>query len=396
MYIIHIFPHITTFYVQTADLQIVMQLISDEQLALIEPHIETTTSSTLTNQTTLSQEVYSNDVTHVCMAQEMVNNAEMSKKNGSSCESASPINKAEIVCSLNSQNDKNYTNGSPQCVSSWSHPQTKVHISASVDYKKKSTGQLYEPQKIPENSQERKSAWFEVATETRHKLAAGDKLSEPRLVDSNYSRRGNDKEPQNCSVHNQDSDNSSEDQTVIETSRDKELFCLMEPNHIQTITNTKPEEPNKTRQLMPVTLSGNCESIQTKIRTCICEKKNSTEESHHMQKELNSTIQPSHNKPHWATCGISGLDTREMRACDKCKLSCKHGTLVTETFCPGQTPTQFGVGPGDFGNDTYSEVKASCLIRTSNIHSILEDTTRCGDVHTHHADLEIFTGGTKY
>ncbi|KAI5622983.1 zinc finger protein 831 isoform X1, partial [Silurus asotus] len=30
-----------TFYMQTADLQIVMQLISDEQLALIEPHIET-------------------------------------------------------------------------------------------------------------------------------------------------------------------------------------------------------------------------------------------------------------------------------------------------------------------------------------------------------------------
>lgn len=393
-----------TFYVRTADLQIVMQLISDEQLALIEPHIETTTSSTLTNQTTLSQEVYSNDVTHVCMAQEMVNNAEMSKKNGSSCESASPINKAEIVCSLNSQNDKNDTNGSPQCVSSWSHPQTKVHISASVDYKKNSTGQLYEPQKIPENSQERKSAGFEVATETRHKLAAGDKLSEPRLVDSNYSRRGNDKEPQNCSVHNQNSDNSSEDQTVIETSREKELFCLMEPNHIQMITNTKPEEPNETGHLMPVTLSGNCESIQTKIKTCICEKKTSTAESQHMQKELNSTIQPSHNKPHWAACGISCLDTREMRACDKCKLSCKHGTLVTETFCPGQTPTQndfkqaFALGPGDFGNDTYSEVKASCpmLNRTSNIHSILEESTRCGDVHTHHADLEIFTGGTKY
>lgn len=366
-----------TFYVRTADLQIVMQLISDEQLALIEPHIETTTSSTLTNQTTLSQEVYSSDVTHVCMAQEIVNNAEMSKKNGSSFESASPINKAEIVCSSNSQNDKNYTNGSPPCVSSWSHAKTNVHISASVDYKNNSTGQLYEPQKIPENSQERKSAGFEVANETHHKLAAGDKLNEPRLVD-----RGSDKEPQNCSVHNQDSNNSSEDQTVIETSRDKE---------------TKPEEPNETGHLMPVTLSGNCESIETKIRTCICEKKTSTAESHHIQKELNSTI-------HWAACGISGLDTIEMRACEKCKLSCKHGTLVTETFCPGQTLTQydfkqaFELGPGDFGNDTYSEVKASCpmLNRTSYIHSILEDSTRCGDVHTHHADLEIFTGGTKY
>ncbi|XP_059393910.1 uncharacterized protein LOC132126582 [Carassius carassius] len=392
-----------TFYVRTADLQIVMQLISDEQLALIEPHIETTSSSTLTNQTTLSQKVYSNDVTHVCMAQEMVNYAEMSKENRSSCESASPINKAEIFCSLNSQNDKIFTNGSPQCVSSWSHPQTKVHISASVDYNKNSMGQVYEPQKIPENPQDRKSAGFEFTTETCHKLVAGDQLSEPCLVDSNYFRRGNEKEPQNSSLHNQDSDNSSEDQTFIETSRDKELYCLMEPmepNHTQTITNTKPVEPNETGHLVPVSLSGNCENIHTKIRTCFCEKKTSTAESHHMQKELNSTIQPSHNKTHWAACGSSGLDTREMRAYDNCKLSCKHRTLVTETFCPGQTPTlcdfkqAFALGPGDFGNDTYSEVKASCpmLNRTSNVHSILEDSTRCGDVYTHHANQEIFTG----
>uniref|UniRef100_A0A9R1SHA4 C2H2-type domain-containing protein n=2 Tax=Cyprinus carpio TaxID=7962 RepID=A0A9R1SHA4_CYPCA len=341
-----------TFYVRTADLQIVMQLISDEQLALIEPHIETTTSSTLTNQTTLSQEVYSNDVTHVCMAQEMVNNAEVSKKNGSSCESASPINKAEIVCSLNSQNDKNFTNGIPRCVSSWSRPQTKVHISASVGYKKNSAGQMYEPQKIPENSQERKSAGFEVTTETRHKLVAGDKLSEPHLVDSNYFRRRNDKEPQNCSVNNQDSDNSSEDQTFIETSRDKELFCLMEPlelNHTKTITNTKPVEPNETGRLMPVSLSGNYDF------------RNSTAESHHMQKELNSTMQPSHKNTHWAALGCMSA---------------------------------FALGPGDFGNDTYSEVKQSCpmLNRTSNVHSILQDSTRCGDVHTHHDNLEIFTG----
>ncbi|XP_016297531.1 uncharacterized protein LOC107654793 isoform X2 [Sinocyclocheilus anshuiensis] len=350
-----------TFYVQTADLQIVMQLISDEQLALIEPHIETTTSSILTNQATLSQEAYINDVSSVCMAQEIINNVEMSKKNGSNCESASPVNKAEIVCNLNSQNDKNYANGSPHCVSSWSHPQTKVHISASVDYNKNSAGQLNEPQKIPENSQERKSAGFEATTETHHKLVAGYKLSQPHLLDNSYS------------VHNQDSNNSIEDQTFTEITRDKEPLCLMEPNHIQTITNTKPVEPKETGHLMSVTLSGNCESVQTKtptqLRTCICEKKTSTAESQHMQKELNSTIQPSHNKPHWAACGSSELDTREMRACDK----------------------------GDFGNDTSSQVKVSCpmLNRTSNVHSIPEDSTRCENVHTQHANLEIFTGSVE-
>lgn len=395
-----------TFYVRTADLQIVMQLISDEQLALIEPHIETSTLSTLTNQTTLSQEVYSSDVTRVCMAQEMINNGEMSKKNGSNCESASPVNKAEIVCSLNSQNDTNFANGSPQCISSRSHPQTKVHISASVDYSKNSPEQLYEPQKIPENSHERKSDVFDAMTETHHKLVAADKLSEPHLVDNSCSRRGNDKEPQNWSVHNQDSD-SSEDQTLTEIIRDKELFCLTETNHIQTITNTKPVEPNETGHLMSVTLPGNCESVQTKtttqLRTCICEKKTSAE-SQHMRKVLNSAIQPNQNKPHWASCGSSDLDTREMRECDKSKFGCKHGTLVIETFSPGQTHTQyefkqaFSLGPGDFGNDTYSQVKASCPLpnRTSNNHSIPEDSIKREDVHTHHANLELFTGGTKY
>lgn len=63
-----------TFYMQTADLQIVMQLISDEQLALIEPQIETQnykttgshcflskdpeTSGTHTIQTGVSQEIH--------------------------------------------------------------------------------------------------------------------------------------------------------------------------------------------------------------------------------------------------------------------------------------------------------------------------------------------------
>ncbi|XP_043108468.1 zinc finger protein 831 [Puntigrus tetrazona] len=385
-----------TFYVRTADLQIVMQLISDEQLALIEPHIETTTSSTVTHQTTFSQEVYSKDATHVCMAQEMVNNAELSKKNGYNCESAGPANKAEIVCSLNSQNSKSSTIESPQCFSSWSHPQTKVHISPLVDYKNKSTGQLYKPQRTFDNSQERKSAGFEVTTETHHKLLSGDNLSEPRLVDSNYSIRGNDK-PQNSSVHNRDSDNFSEDQTFIETSTDKELFCLMEPNPIQTTTNTKPVEPNETGHHMPVTLSGNCINIQTKIRTCIYEKNTSTAESHHTQKELSSAIQHSHYKAHWTACGNSDLDTREMRACDKCKLNCKHGDLVTEKFYEGQTPTQndfkqaFALGPGDFGNDTFSEVKASCPMLNRTTIS-LEDSSRCGDVHTQHTNLEIFTG----
>ncbi|XDV52208.1 hypothetical protein PO909_020958 [Leuciscus waleckii] len=368
-----------TFYVRTADLQIVMQIISDEQLALIEPHIETTTSLTLTNHTSLSQELFSNDVTNVCMEQETADNGEMRKNNTSNCcESASSVNKAETVYSLNSQNAKNDANGSPQFVSSWSHPQTKFHSTASVDCKKNTAGELYEPQKIPENPQERKPAEFEVIAESHHKPVAGD---EPRSVDESCSRRENDKEPQKCSVRNPDLVSSPEDQIFTE---------IMEPNHVQT----KPVEPNETDHLVSVTLSENGERVETKattqLRTCICEKKTSTTESQQMQNVINS------NKPNKPNCGSSNLDTRNVRACDTGKLSCTHGTLSTETCGPGQTPTQyelqqaFALGPGDFVNDTYSQIKASCpMDRTSNV---LEDSTKCGDVHTHHANLEIFTG----
>ncbi|XP_077060647.1 zinc finger protein 831 [Siphateles boraxobius] len=371
-----------TFYVRTADLQIVMQIISDEQLALIEPHIETTTSLTLTNHTSLSQELYSNDVTNVCMEQELVDYGEMKKNNTfNCCESASSVNKAETVYSLNSQNAKNNANGSPQFVSSWSHPQTKFHITASVDCNKNTAEELYEPQKIPENPQERKPAEFEVIAESHHKPVAGD---EPRSVNKSYSRRENYKEPQKCSVRKPDLVSSTEDQIFTE---------IMEPNHVQT----KPVEPNKTNHLVSVTLSENGERVETKtttqLRTFICEEKTSTTESQQMQNVINS------NKPNKPYCGSSNLDTRKMRACDTGKLSCTHGTLSTETCAPGQTPTQyklqqaFALGPGDFVNDTYSQIKASCpMDRTSNVQSILEDSTKCGDVLTHHASPEIFTG----
>ncbi|KAK7128246.1 hypothetical protein R3I93_020754 [Phoxinus phoxinus] len=372
-----------TFYVRTADLQIVMQIISDEQLALIEPHIETTTSLTLTNHTSLSQDLYSNDVTNVCMEQETVDNGEMRNNNTSNrCESASSVNKAETVHSLNSQNAKHYANGSPQFVSSWSHPQTKFHIAASVDCNKNTAGELYEPQKIPENPQERKPAEFEVIAESHHKPVAGD---EPRSVDKSYSRREDYKEPQKCSVRNPDLFSSPADQIFTE---------IMEPNHV----HTKPVAPNETDHLVSVMLSENGERVETKTTTqltaCICEKKTSTAESQQKHTVINSS------KPIKPYCGSSHLDTREMRACDTGELSCTHGTLSTETCGPGQTPTQyelqqaFALGPGDFVNDTCSQIKPSCLManRTSNVQSILEDSTKCGDVHTRHANLEIFTG----
>lgn len=375
-----------TFYVRTADLQIVMQIISDEQLALIEPHIETTTSLTLTNHTSLSQELYSNDVTNVCMEQEMVDNDEMRENNTSNCcESASSVNKAETVYSLNSQKAKNYANGSPQFVSSWSHPQTKFHITASVDCNKNTARELYEPQKIPENPQEGKPAEFEVTAESHHKPVAGE---EPRSVDKSYSRRENYKEPQKCSVRNPDLVSSPEGQIFTE---------IMEPNHVQN----KPVEPNETDHLVSVTLSENGERVETKtttqLRTCTCEKNVFTAESQQTQNVINS------NKANKSYCGSSNLDTRKMRACDTGKLSCTHGTLSTETCGPGQTPAQyelqqaFALGPGDFVNDTYSQIKGSCPManRTSNVQSILEDSTKCGDVHTRHANPEIFTGGTK-
>ncbi|XP_067287681.1 zinc finger protein 831 [Pseudorasbora parva] len=354
-----------TFYVRTADLQIVMQLISDEQLALIEPHIETTTSVALTNHTLLSHEAYSSDVKNVFMAQEMVHDEMRKGSTYNFCEAASSVKKAD-----SSQNAKNYANGSPQCASSGSHPQTKFQITASVDYNKTSTGELYEPQKIPENFQEKKSAEFEIAAESHHKPVAGD---ESHLVDKSCSRRENDKEPQNCSPHNPDLVSSPNDQTFTEK---------MESNHVKT----KSVDTDETEKLVSVTLSENGETkTTTQLKTCICKKDT-----------LKSTTQPIQNKPYWTVCCSSDLDKREMKACDTGELSGMHGTLATG---PGQTPAKyefqqaFALSPDDFGNDTYSQIK-SCPTtnRTSKVHSILEDGIKCEDVHTRHANLDIFTG----
>ncbi|XP_051532106.1 zinc finger protein 831 [Myxocyprinus asiaticus] len=435
-----------TFYVRTADLQIFMQLISDEQLALIEPHIEMPDFKAIesysvsyrvpvtsnTNQASLSREVYNDDVTNVCVAQEMVNNGEIGKTTkqiiSKSCGSSNSDNRKERVCGLNLQNNHAIAKSSPQCVSSWSHPQTKFHIS-TMDYSQTPAGQFYESRKISDNFQERKSARFDVTTESHHKQGSGDKLSEPHLVDESYLKRENDKEPQNCSDHSLNLVNSSDpmpkvtirqDQTSTEVKDEhitatkttvlKDTFCLMESNYTQTINNTEPVEPHQTGHLVPVTLSRDCERVQTKRSTqlgsCISENKiplTSPTESQQMQKVLISTKQPSHNKSCWAACATNSA-MREMRACGTGKLSCKHGGLGNETFCPEQTPTQyqfqqsFGLGPtGDFGSNS-SKLKAYCpmLNRTSN--NILEDNSKCRDVqrdvliHTQHANLDQFTG----
>ncbi|XP_051967391.1 zinc finger protein 831 [Xyrauchen texanus] len=433
-----------TFYVRTADLQIFMQLISDEQLALIEPHIEMPDFKAIesysvsnrvpvtsnTNQTSLSREEYNDDVTNVFVAQEMVNNGEIGKTTeqivSKSCGSSNSDSRKERVCGLNLQNNNTIAKSSPQCVSSWSHPQTKFHIS-TMDYSQNPAGQLYESHKISENVQERKSARFDVATESHHKHGSGDKLSEPHLGDESYLKRENDKDPQNCSELNLNPINSSDPTPKVTFRQDKtspvvkdehitakkttvlkDTFCLMESNYTQTINNTEPEEPHQTGHLMPITLSRDCERVQTKISTqlgsCISENKiplTSPTESQQMQKVLISTKQPSHNKPCWAACATNSA-MREMRACGTGKLSCKHGVLKNETSCPEQTPTQdqfqqsFGLGPtGDFGSNS-SKVKAYCpmLNRTSHV----EDNSKCRDfqrdvaLHTQHANLDKFTG----
>ncbi|XP_056324753.1 zinc finger protein 831 [Danio aesculapii] len=331
-----------TFYVRTADLQIVMQLISDEQLALIEPHIETTSSA----QTTLSQEVYSTDVS-LCEVQEMISNGEKEINSTFSCSESRSANRAETVCSLTSHNGKSHVNAIPQCVSSWSHPQTRFHISPSMDYCKNTK----QPQEFPEIIS---SGGFEL--ESSHKLVDGDTLTEPESVESSYPRGRNDREPLNC-IDNKDRVSSTEDST--ETTRDEQ----MESNHMQTINTT---ELNDTGHLVSVALSGNDESVHTDSTT-------------HLAAE--SQKQPSDCK--------TGLDTREIKACDTNK--------VTET-CPEQTATQHdfqpAFAPGDFGNDTYSGVKSSCLTpdRTSSSRDVFEDSIERGDVHTRHANLEMSTG----
>ncbi|KAI7795346.1 zinc finger protein 831 [Triplophysa rosa] len=387
-----------TFYVRTADLQIVMQLISDEQLALIEPHIEKTdirpaqssvTSSICANQISLLQDAYKDNGTNVCVTQNMVNNDKMGQK------SETIILKPcgfENACGLNFQNVKYSAeaNTSLPCVSSWSHSQTQ-HISASVDNRTDPAGQFYDSHKISKNFQDSESVGFNFSTESsHHKQVAGDKPSELDLMDKTFLIKQDGKE---CySVHSLDKINSSgpkvafiQDQTS--TDRKQELNiettdCLKESNHTPIIKSTEPVEPNKTRQLMPVTLLRDAEGVQT-VKTTqfgfyLADKTipiTTPMETPRMEKALISTIQPCQSKSCWAACS----DAREMKECDTGKL--KLGAQGNEASTQYEIQQSFGNYIDNF--KAYSVVPN----RTSNC--IPGDSFKCEDVHV---NLDTFTG----
>lgn len=383
-----------TFYVRTADLQIVMQLISDEQLALIEPQIEKidfkpaescSVTSICTNQISLSQEVYSDDVTTVGVTQDMVNSE----------------NKEQIATFSNLQNaihNSSANLGTP-CVSSWSHPQKKFHISAS-------TGQFNETDKIPKNFHDRKSVGFNVTTELHHNQASGDKLSELDLVDKKQDNKDHSFVRNLDTVNYLDSkvtfsqDQSDTKQELnIEKFVLKEKFCLIDSNHTQTIKNINPEEANKTRPLMPVTLLRDIEGVQLNSLTtsqngsCFADKMiqmTTLTESQQMQKVLISTTQPDQSKSCWAACSA----TEEMKTCSTGELKLR--AHRNETFSSHQTTTHHEIQK-DFGRthvDYIENVKAYTVTPNRTSNSITEDNSEFGNtpVHTHHDNLDIFTG----
>nr|XP_055040008.1 zinc finger protein 831 [Misgurnus anguillicaudatus] len=379
-----------TFYVRTADLQIVMQLISDEQLALIEPHIEKidfkpaescSVTSICTNQISLSQEEYSNDVTTVGVTQDMVN-LENKEQNAA----FSNLKNAIHDSSANSNT----------CVSSWSHPQKKFHNSAS-------TGQFNETDKIPKNFQDRKSVEFNVTTELHHSLS-GDKLSELDLVDKRQDNKHhifvrNLVNSFDTKVTFSQDQTDTKQELNIEKSVLKEMFCLKDSNHTQTIKNTDPEEVNKTRPLMPVTLLRDIEGVQlhsltaSQYGSCFADKMipmTTPTESQQMQKVLISTTQPCQSKSCWAACSA----TKEMKTCSTSKLKLR--AHQNETFLSDQTTTHYEIQK-DFGQtrvDYTENVKAYTVTPNRTSNSITEDSSEFGStpVHTHHDNLDIFTG----
>lgn len=393
-----------TFYVRTADLQIVMQLISDEQLALIEPHIEKpelkpaesyrspVTSSICTSHISLSQDTYRDNGTNVCVTQNMGNNDKMGQK--SETITLKPCG-SENVGGLNIQNVKNYAevNPSPLCVSSWSHSQTKLHISASVDNRKHPEGRFYDSHMMSKNFQDRESVGFSFSTESHHKQVAGDKLSEPDLVDKRFLIKQDEKE--RSSVHSLDRVSSPDpkvafiqDQTStemnqeLETSVSKEMFCLMESNHTPIIKSTEAEELNKTRQLIPITLLREAEGVQTMKTTqaglYFADKTipiTAPMETPQMEKAFISTIQPCQSNSCWTSCS-------EMKECGTGKL--KLGAQGHEASTQYEIQQAFGSYIDNF--KAYSVVPN----RTSNC--IPGDSSKCGDVHKHHIKLDTFTG----
>ncbi|KAA0708055.1 Zinc finger protein 831 [Triplophysa tibetana] len=370
-----------TFYVRTADLQIVMQLISDEQLALIEPHIEKTeispaeSSSICANQISLLLDKYRDNGTNVCVTQNMVNNDKMGQKS----ETLKPcgFENAEAITSL-------------PCVSSWSHSQTE-NISASVDNRTDPAGQLYDLHKMSKNFQDGESVGFNFSTASwHHKQVAGDKLSELDLMDKTILIKQDGKE---CSsIHSRDTINSSgpkvafiQDQTSTDTKQELNIEtsdCLMKSDHTSIIKSTDPVEPNKTRQLIPVTLLRDAEGVQT-VKTTqsgfyFAENTipiTTPTETPQMEKALISTMQPCHSKSRWAAYS----DAREMKDCDTGKI--KLGAQGNEAS------TQYEIKQS-FGN-YIDNFKAYSVVPNRTLNCIPGDSSTCEDIHV---NLDTFTG----
>ncbi|XP_035376344.1 zinc finger protein 831 isoform X2 [Electrophorus electricus] len=251
-----------TFYVRTADLQIIMQLISDEQLALIEPKIETQdcnlhgghsfphqdseTSQPDTVQTSVSQEIHKHCSDHIvtqpCVSESDTNSSTFSKILDIiplSSAATELQNSAESAKDAHGRHPENIylTKTGPKGVISSSCSTTAHYVSAPPDSRANLLGQQCKLQKTGVVAKELEAAGCGVTITSYAKQSPGETLGE---ADKPTAEPGSGPQSHSPSAHGSKSFSVS---TIREGNRD----ATGSPGtvHVPAVSLSRPEAPTE-------------------------------------------------------------------------------------------------------------------------------------------------------
>ncbi|XP_062843253.1 zinc finger protein 831 [Trichomycterus rosablanca] len=361
-----------TFYVQTADLQIVMQLISDEQLAQIEPHIETPGYTSTGSHSFFSKdmEISGNDRIHKqcsgdtgskeCVAFESVNKSVLSQI---------PDVTQTLFGSTVTEHKENMTSAcgvyltNTQGVISSSCSKTEHHISASLDSKVKTSGQQYKLSTAPEGSSvlkkletagfrnrpcpiQRPSEIPNEASPGRSATKSGKELSNfstDDWISGNFSPSLSRVEEHfqevkvcpgtsHCFVASMNKTAVFSEETSVKATYFPDISVLSEPSE-------KRHESHRSVVMTPqkqklTSVEG--EMTQTNM-SCISEAprlKPASISTSTTQVKLVSTEEPSQPKSHWSSCSSSAsTSSGSVSACQSKPLKCTRAKAQQNKPC---------------------------------------------------------------
>uniref|UniRef100_A0A4W4FQT0 Uncharacterized protein n=1 Tax=Electrophorus electricus TaxID=8005 RepID=A0A4W4FQT0_ELEEL len=288
-----------TFYVRTADLQIIMQLISDEQLALIEPKIETQdcnlhgghsfphqdseTSQPDTVQTSVSQEIHKHCSDHIvtqpCVSESDTNSSTFSKILDIiplSSAATELQNSAESAKDAHGRHPENIylTKTGPKGVISSSCSTTAHYVSAPPDSRANLLGQQCKLQKTGD------CASLINSEQVRVSGSAGEKAAQ-ELISQSTVKEG-DGVPSGCHKwfsslhpgHNDPSCGHSSSENVIQEEVPKETH--VKNSAVQTPSRRSQLPEHKTDRTAELSISTEPCVTLAPSNTATCEAINNT------------------------------------------------------------------------------------------------------------------------